>query len=740
MKILDVFIEHGKASLDRPFSYAYSGNKRVEPMFRVLVLFNKQLIVGFVFRVRETDLSLEELSKESGFQIREVLDVIDQEPLLTPELNELSQEVADYYLAPRISVLQSILPPSLRPAKSSLKEPKIAYEKWVRLKDPSEEGLSTAKQKEMLRLLAKNHEMLKKEVGSPSVLERLLSLGKAEIFLREKERFHIEEFEKERPHPLTAEQQDAFEKIWKSPKQVVLLQGVTGSGKTEVYLHLSERYLKEGKNVLMMVPEISLTPVMVEYFGRRFKDDIAILHSGLTPAEKYDEYRKIAQGKAHIVVGARSAVFAPLSNIGLIILDEEHVSSYKQEGVPSYHAREVAIMRAKHFGAKVVLGSATPSLESKARAMKGVYEYVSLPHRINRGPLPKAEIVDLKDRSLVYHGTGAHAKDNYDIFSKRLIEEIQKKLEAKEQVILLLNRRGYTPYIGCHDCGYVYVCPNCGSFLSYHDEDHMLKCHHCDYVAEYTGVCPKCGSTAIKRAGFGTERVIKKLGEIFPKAKLCRLDSDSAKARQFLQKTLREFHDGAYDILVGTQMIAKGHDFPNVTLVGVCQADTGLYTPSYRANENTFELLAQAVGRSGRASKPGEAIIQTYNPDNYAISLGAKQDYEAFYRKEMEARRNGHFPPYYYLVLIHVAAKGEDKAASAAHDIKEDLLKQSFPQVEAVGPSTPYIALWQGKYQRTILVKYRSRESLFPYLKRLGQELSGRAGVDITFDVDPLEN
>jgi primosomal protein N' (replication factor Y) len=731
VKVLSVYIQYDKASLDRPFSYLYEGTKKVGPLFRVLVPFGHQTIMGFVADVHEVEESKEELEEINGYALQYIIDVVDDEPLLNEELNALADEVAGYYLAPKVAVLQSMLPSSLRPNRSALNGPKIAYDKFVELIDANEDGLTSDKQVELLRLIAANGRVLKKDCSSPSSLKKLIELKKVRYVNVEKERFHLQEYEKEEAHPLTFEQQAAYEQILKSEKHVCLLEGVTGSGKTEVYLHLSEAYLSKGKNVLMLVPEISLTPIMVEYFSRRFQDNVAILHSGLTPAEKYDEYRKIAGGKAHIVIGARSAVFAPLDNIGLIILDEEHVESYKQDSVPTYHAREVAIMRAKHFDSKVVLGSATPSLESRARAQKGLYEFVRLTKRVNERALPKTSIIDLSKRKVIY------AK--YDIFSDALVSKIKEKLEKQEQIVLLLNRRGYSPYIGCHDCGYVYTCPNCGSFLSYHKADEMLKCHHCDYVQKYPDSCPECGSHKIKRTGYGTERVIKKLAEIFPSARIARLDSDVSKVRTSMQSTLEGFRHHEFDILVGTQMIAKGHDFPLVTLVGVVQADIGLYSPSYRASENTFELLAQAVGRAGRSTRQGEAIIQTYNANNYAITYGASQDYEGFYLKEMETRRIGKLPPYVYLVVIRVKSKNEEKANEASFQIKENLEGRRFENVMAVGPATPYIAIQGGYYIKTILVKYRKRDELFPYLIELQKKLSGRAGIEIEFDVDPLD-
>jgi primosomal protein N' (replication factor Y) len=730
VKILDVYIQHGKNALNRPFSYLYAGKDPVDVGYRVLVDFNGQHIMGFVSKVSETDKTPEELEAINGFRFAFIERVIDKEPLLNPELMELADEVAEHYLSPKIAVLQAMLPPSLRPSYSALNAPKIAYEDWVEVVDPDETGLSD-KQIELMRLVKDNGSILKKDFGSPSNLAKLVAANKLKIVKKEKERLHIPDYQKEQPHDLTIDQERAYETIKNNPKETILLEGVTGSGKTEVYLRLSEDYLAAGKTILMLVPEISLTPIMVEYFSRRFHGDVAILHSELTPAEKYDEYRRIAQGKAHVVVGARSAIFAPLTNIGLIILDEEHVESYKQDTMPFYHAREVAIMRAKHFGAKVVLGSATPSLESKARAVRGVYGYASLPKRINEKALPTTTIVDLTKRNLMYQGS--------HVFSTLLISKIKEKLERKEQVVLLMNRRGYASYVSCSNCGHIFTCPNCHGNLTYHKQDNMLKCHHCDYVMQYPETCPECGSTKIMRVGFGTERLVKELQLLFPEASIGRLDSDIGKVRNNIAKTLQEFRDRKFDILVGTQMIAKGHDFPAVTLVGVVLADIGLSLPTYRASERTFELITQAVGRAGRADKAGEAIIQTYNPLNYAITLGAKQDYEGFYEREMQVRKISQYPPYTYLVALTFSGKVEEKVVGSSHDVKMDLDRHGFPGVQTLGPISPYYNFIDNYYFRSLLVKYKTPEEIIPYLKTLLSTLSGKGGVDIVCDVDPID-
>lgn len=731
MKVLDVYIEHAKASLDRTFTYLYDGKEDIGPGFRVIVKFGHQRLMGYVAKVTETELDKEEISRVNGFEINYIEGIVDKAPLLNPELLALAEEVSAHYLAPMISVLQAMLPQSLKPKSSALKGPKIAYEDYVELLDASEEGL-TPKQIEMVRLLKENGTVLKKEVGSFAVLTKLVEKGRVRVFKQEKRRLVLKDYE-ERPKPhLTFAQQKALEDIYGSPKDVVLLQGVTGSGKTEVYLQLSERYLSEGKNILMLVPEISLTPVMVEFFSRRFKGEVAILHSQLTPAEKYDEYRRIASGKAKVVVGARSAVFAPLDNIGLIILDEEHVETYKQENLPYYHAREVAIMRAKHFGSKVLLGSATPSLETKARAGKGVYGYAELPKRINERNLPTTTIVDLRK-------PGALGNDHSHVFSKVLLEKLRGVLERKEQALLLINRRGYSSYLACSDCGHIFTCPNCGANLTYHRSDELLKCHHCDYVSHYPEDCPACHSRKLMRVGFGTERIAKILKEYFPEANVGRLDTDVTKVRANLSKVLEDFRSGKYDILVGTQMIAKGHDFSNVTLVGVVLADIGLSMPTFRAAERTFQLIAQAVGRSGRAEKSGEALIQTYNPTHYAITLGARQDYESFYRKEMETRKLTRYPPYVYLVCVEFSGKSEEKVVQTAFDFKTALLQKGLQGSAVLGPSTPFFAYVDGIYYRRLLLKHRNPEETFECLETLLKAFLGVSGVEIKLDVDPLD-
>ncbi len=728
MRILEVLTEHRVNALNRPFSYVYFGSKDVRVGFRVLIPFNKQRLIGFVIKVEQTDQSLEEYEEDKGFNVSEIIDVVDDEELLNNELMALVDRICDHYLVSKISVLQAMLPKSLKPRMSALKGPKAYYDKYLVVIDENEEDL-TPRQIELLRFIKRNGKILKRDAGSPSIVDKLIKTNHLEIIEIERFRLEIPEYQKETAKILNDEQNAAVKSILDTQKTVSLLQGVTGSGKTEVYLSLSEDIIDAGRNVLMLVPEIALTPIMVEYFQRRFKGNVAILHSELTEAEKYDEYRRIAKGECRVVVGARSAVFAPLDNIGLFILDEEHVESYKQDVAPYYHARDIAIMRAEHHRAKVVLGSATPSLESKARALKGVYHYAELSHRINEQVMPKVAIIDMANpRNLTRQSV---------MFSEALINKIADRLNQHEQVVLLINRRGYSGYVTCRSCGHIFKCPDCGITLTYHRQDEMLKCHHCNHVEFAPKICPECGGKYFSKSGFGTERIIDEIAKLFPQARTLRLDSDVGRVRNTIAKTIEAFRNKEADILVGTQMIAKGHDFPDVTLVGIVLADIGLSLPSFRSSERAFELITQAVGRSGRAQKSGEAIIQTFNPNHYAIRLAAAQDYETFFSKEMLSRKAQQYPPYTFLTSVQISSKNEELAIDTIHAIAEDILKKNFEGVTVLGPVSPYIHFEKDVHHRVLLLKYKNETEIKNYLASLLITLQSKPSINVIVNVDP---
>ena len=534
---------------------------------------------------------------------------------------------------------------------------------------------------------------------------------------------------------LTDEQQVALTAITDAMKdrrpETFLLQGVTGSGKTEVYLQAIQQALSEGKQAIMLVPEISLTPQMTERFRSRFGEQVAVLHSGLSVGEKYDEWRKIQQGKVQVVVGARSAIFAPFTNVGLFILDEEHESTYKQEDSPRYHARDVAIWRSKFYNCPVILGSATPSLESFARAKKKVYTLLTLKERAKKQALPTVKVIDMRQEL---------RNGNRSMFSVDLIEGISERLERQEQIVLFLNRRGYSSFVLCRDCGTVVQCPNCDISLTYHRSNEKLKCHYCGYDEYVPHECPQCQSDHIRFFGTGTQKVEEEIYKLFPQARVVRMDVDTTSKKGSHEELLDKFGRGDADILLGTQMIAKGLDFPNITLVGVLSADTSLHLPDYRASERTFQLMTQVSGRAGRHEKPGEVIIQSYTPEHYAIELSKEQLYEPFYEREMHARHLASYPPYYYVALIQLSHEdlmmAQEYAARAAEYLRSNL----STQVSVIGPTTASIARLQNRYRYQCLIKYKIEPNLIPVLLDLIKLYRAdwiKKGIVLTVDLDP---
>lgn len=725
IRILEVLIEYSSAGLDRTFLYAYSGEREIQNGVRVLVDFRQREVVGYVMKVTPFDGTLEEY--DSPYIVKEIAGIIDEQPILSEELRALAERIGEYYFSPLIGVYQAMLPPSLKPKKSALKQPKIRYDTWIVVKRDDESGL-TPKQIEALGKVRVGQPLPKSDLP-PHMAKALYEKGRIEYVRKEKIRVLSESISRKDESALNDQQQTALNAILDGEESTYLLEGVTGSGKTEVYLHAAKAMIAEGKTVLILVPEISLTHQMVKRFSERF-EKIAILHSGLTSAEKYDQYRLISQGKVDIVIGARSAIFAPLRRLGLIVVDEEQAETYKQENPPFYHARTVAEFRRDYTGCKLVLGSATPTLETKTKALKGLYRQLTLTKRFNDAPLPKTRIVNLLDLK--------NLDNESAIFSLPLREKIRDRLEKKEQVMLLINKRGYAPYIQCSRCHRILKCPDCDLALSYHKQENLLKCHHCGYVEEMKRKCPNCDSDKFYKIGFGSEKVLEEVQRLFPSARCARLDSDVAGAKNRVKDVLRDFERQKVDVLIGTQMIAKGHDFGNVTLVGVVLADLGLNIPSYRAGERTFSLITQAVGRAGRSSKTGEAIIQTYTPDHYVIYDSAMQDYSRFFNEEMAYRKMNQNPPYVYLAMLTISSANEDYLIDAAEFIKRDLeARFASRRVEVIGPSEPFIVKFNGRYRRKILIKYKKREDVETEIRNLIGQILRRKGVELQINVDP---
>ncbi|HJV31821.1 MAG TPA: primosomal protein N' [Bacillales bacterium] len=547
--------------------------------------------------------------------------------------------------------------------------------------------------------------------------------------------FENREFKPTNPLPLTDSQQAAIQPILQSITQnqheVFLLYGVTGSGKTEIYLQSIQDVIKKGKEAIVLVPEIALTPQMVNRFKGRFGDKVAVLHSGLSAGEKYDEWRKILRKEVSVVVGARSAIFAPFENLGIIIIDEEHETSYKQEEMPRYHARDVAIERAKTARCPVILGSATPSLESFARAQKGVYHLLSLPSRMNNQSLPPVEIIDMREEL---------RNGNRSMFSGSLLEKLKDRLEKKEQTVLFLNKRGHSSFVMCRDCGYVMNCPNCDISLTYHRVSEQMKCHYCGYESYVPRHCPECSSEHIRYFGTGTQKVEAELGKVLPEAKVIRMDVDTTSRKGAHERLLNDFQEGKADILLGTQMIAKGLDFPNITLVGVLSADTMLHLPDFRSSEKTFQLLTQVSGRAGRHDLPGEVVIQTYTPEHYSIEFAGVQDYDLFYQREMMVRKIHKYPPFYYISLITVSHEQLMKVVAVTEKITKYVRSRLSNEAVVLGPVASPIPRIKNRYRYQCLIKYKREPDLNLTLKKVLDQYQKEAasGLQVSVDVNPF--
>lgn len=717
--IAKVLVEINNINVDKTFDYIvpFKYIEKIKIGMRVKVPFASRELEGFVLDLVN--------STDDNYELKEIISIVDEEPILNNELLHLGQFMSKKYFSTLISCYQTMLPKALKAQNKTTINKKMI--KYVKLCSNSFPKLKPNQEK-IVEYLRINGKVKKEEVNKISVsgVNTLIKNGIIIESLIEEYRLVTKDINKEKEtFKLTVEQQEAKNKILsQTQSSVFLLHGVTGSGKTVVYMEIVEEMLNRGKDSIFLVPEISLTPQMVYHFKSRFGDEVAVLHSRLSEGEKYDEYRKIVEGKVHIVVGARSAVFAPFKNLGAIIIDEEHTTSYKQDNNPKYSAIEIAIERAKNNNAIVILGSATPSLETYARSIKGLYTLVELKHRVNTNNLPLVEIVDMSKE-----------KHRGSIFSSRLITEVNKRLEEHEQIILLLNRRGYSSFITCSNCGYTAKCPHCDITLTYHKTSNTLRCHYCGYADKMNDICPSCGEKAIKTLGTGTEKVEEEIKKVF-NARVVRMDLDTTSKKGSHEKIITAFKNHEYDILLGTQMIAKGLDFSNVTLVGVINADTSLMIPNYRSNEYTFQLLMQTAGRSGRGEKNGSVIIQTFNPEHYAITLASKHDYIDFFKQEMEVRRKLSYPPYYYLIYIKVIGKDYNKISIESNKIAS-ILTRELKNSKILGPTTCSVFKLNGLFRFGIIIKYKKEEKMEEVLQSLVNHYKGNQTVKVDIDVNP---
>ncbi len=722
----DVLVQFKVKSLDHTFTYHIPSHLEdsLELGMKVRVPFGNQVINGFVLRIYR--------EKKMEVEVKDILEVITKELKLNEELLALGKYIKELTLCTLISAYQTMLPSSLKiNNKKESYEQKISYislnKELEEIDAFIEQNKRGKKQNELLEEL-KRGRLLKKEIVNKSSLQKLIELG----LVREEKESQYRIWQ-ERDETLKKELTEAQEKIKnaimekKEEESTFLLHGITGSGKTEIYMQLCEETIQNGKNVILLVPEISLTTQIVRRFYKRFGNDVAIFHSSLSEGEKYDEYQKIYREEVHIVVGTRSAIFTPLKNIGLIVIDEEHSSNYKQENNPRYHAIDIAKWRSHYHKCPLVLGSATPSLESMARALKGVYTYLPLNKRIGKSELPMIQIVDMapefKKRNLV--------------LSDELQMEIMQTLERGEQVMLLLNRRGFSTIVTCQSCGYTYKCPYCDITLTLHNTSNHLRCHYCGYTKINSDTCPECGEKAIRDFGLGTQKVESTLKELYPSYRIVRMDADTTSRKGSHEKMISAIEKGEYDIIIGTQMISKGLDFPKVTLVGVVNADESLNIPDFRSGENTFSLLSQVSGRAGRGELKGRVILQTFNPDNKTLQYVLRHDYMGNYQYEMELRKKLKYPPYYFLVSIKIMSKEYERASKEATKVVQFLKKGLKGNMILLGPTTASPFRINSIYRFQIIIKYRVDEGLKQNLASLDEQYINVRDVHLEIDIHP---
>lgn len=763
---------------------------------RVLVPFGKSRIEGYVTGFTD---------KSDVKDVKDIISLIDDAPVLSSEMLQLSKWIAEYYFSSLGMVIKMMLPagfgvseqrylriisnpdslsaaPLQEQIVNLIKEKKevrldalikklnkqgvysaidalkqkgiieeffkeikknnLKKEIYYKARDLSignEKDIKSIIQQNALKLITEKGEALLSELKirgvSLSALQTLYKNGLIERIEKEVTRdpFSILDIPQEQAAPVLSDAQDAALKnirdgIESGRFAPYLLHGVTGSGKTEVYLRAIALIKEKGKDTIVLVPEIALTPQLVMRFKARFRDKIAVLHSRLSPAERLDAWRRIKNGDVDIAIGARSAIFAPFKNLGLVIVDEEHDQLYKQEDGVRYNARDMALVRGKFNNAVVILGSATPAIESYHNAKTGKYQYLTLPERIDKRPMPEAVVVDLR-------------KDKTALFSEKLINAIKDRLTKKEQTILFLNRRGFAPVLLCRDCGFNLQCPNCSIALTYHKSDEIMKCHYCDFEIAPPDNCPHCKGSKMRFIGLGTQRIEEDVRRFFPEARIARMDRDTTGKKMAHYEIVKGVIDEDIDILIGTQMVAKGHDFPKVTLVGVLLAEAGLFFPDFRSAERTFQIITQVSGRAGRGDLRGNVILQTYNPEHYSISYAINHDYEGFFDKEMSFRKELNYPPFARITSVLLKGNDPKKVEKTIQEFSL-ILKQMIKGkgMELLGPVPAPVSRIRGKHRWILLIKAKEisliRKTLIVSLEKLKTKTS-LSGIDIEIDIDP---
>ena len=727
----DVIVDITHESVDKIFEYSFNADDGVLLGSRVIVPFGNKKIEGIVIKVKQT-------SEYSPEKIKPIVRVLEKTPALVKETVEMMDFIKKTCFVTRAQALRLFLPTEMR--KGKIKESFIEFTSLNDLVDVENvvSSLKTTakKQKECILFLAENKKVklsqLNKDFGN-SAVKSLILKGVIKVEKEQNIRLPYKNLQfLNKTVNLTLAQLSAVNSVENTDKMITLIHGVTGSGKTEIYLNLIEKAINNDKTAIMLVPEISLTPQMLRQLRARFGDLAAILHSGLTAGERFDEWWRLRNGEAKIAIGARSAIFAPMENLGVIIIDEEHDSSYSSESSPRYNTLEMAKFRAKFNNAKIVLGSATPSVDTYLLAESGEYNFTSLPERINKRPLPTVEIVDMRKEI---------RRGNNTIFSSALKFELEQALNNGNQAIIFLNQRGYSKSVICAECGHVVKCEACDVSLTYHREDETLLCHYCGAKYKMIDACPECGSTFLRYGGIGTERIVDDLKKLFPSARILRMDRDTTQNKESHFKILSAFANNEADILVGTQMIAKGHDFPNVTLVGILDADQSLHFSDFRSAERTFQLLTQVAGRSGRAKECGKVVLQTYSPENHVLNWAIKYDYLNFYKNEISIRRATGFPPFTDIVRVLVSGENEEKTLQITKEIYDELnlvFLNNKEKFRFFGCMKAPLKRLQNKFRFQILMRICVNESqLLEKIYVLADKRKTR-DVSVGFELNPM--
>ena len=722
----EVIINSDAIEIDRPFTYKVKDedNEKIQVGHRVLVSFGNgnRLIEGFVIGLKCEGV-------ENIKRIKKISKIVDEEPILSRDDLKLIDFLREQYSCKYIDAIRTIIPVGLMRGLKNKQKIVICYVRPLSEKFQVKENYKKLSE----FILEHNGEFTKtelhKEYGfSIYIINKLIEEGFLEAQEKVVYRYNNRFYKEEEKNILNEEQLEAFNTIINSEKKGFLLKGVTGSGKTEVYMNLVSEVLKAGKSAIMLVPEIALTPQMIERFKGRFGRNVSLFHSRLSPGERYDEWFRIIRGEVSLVVGARSAIFLPIHDLGLIIVDEEHENTYKSDHNPKYSTREVAKFLSEIKNCKYILGSATPSIESYYDAEIGKLELIEIKNRVSNRPLPDTEIVDMREEL---------KNRNLSLLSRKLQEEIEETIKRGEQVILFLNRRGFSTFVSCRSCGYVFKCPECDVSMTYHRNGYLV-CHFCGRAKKEEKVCPECGSKYVKFFGAGTERVQEEVQKLFPKARVLRMDVDTTRKKDSHEQIYNAFKNGEGDILIGTQMVSKGLDFKNVTLVGILAADISLNIPDYRSSERTYQIITQVAGRAGRGDKKGKVIIQTYSPENASLNYAVNNNYEELYKEEIRVRKIMNYPPFSKILLINAQSKDEIRIKKFMHILSEKLctLELEKKNIEILGPTPCIITKIKENYRWQIILKGKISVEIRKIIKDTLYELTKSVYNDIRVSMD----